>query len=30
LHSYSMLSDDQIAALRAGPFKEDAVPSWAP
>lgn len=24
----SMLNDDQTAALRAGPFKEDAVPHW--
>jgi len=28
LYLYSMLSDDQIAALRAGPFREDAVPHW--
>lgn len=28
LYIYSMLSDEQIAALRAGPFQEDAVPHW--
>jgi len=28
LYLYSMLSDEQIEALRAGPFKEDAVPHW--
>ncbi|MCE5240249.1 family 10 glycosylhydrolase [bacterium] len=28
LYIYSMLDDAQAAALRAGPFKEDAVPSW--
>ena len=29
LYLYSMLDDAQISALRAGPFREDAVPSWA-
>ncbi|MBM4045461.1 MAG: hypothetical protein FJ279_10120 [Planctomycetes bacterium] len=28
LYIYSMLSDEQIKALRAGPFKEDAVACW--
>lgn len=28
LYIYSMLSDEQIKALRAGPFKELARPSW--
>ena len=28
LYLWSMLSDDQIEALRAGPFAEDAVPTW--
>lgn len=28
LYLYSMLSDQQIAALRAGPFRDDAVPCW--
>ena len=28
LYLYSMLSDEQIAALRAGPFEEDAVAHW--
>jgi hypothetical protein len=28
VYIYSMLSDEQIAALRAGPFKENAKPSW--
>jgi uncharacterized lipoprotein YddW (UPF0748 family) len=28
LYLYSMLSEEQIAALRAGPFREDAVPDW--
>ncbi|GAG34157.1 unnamed protein product, partial [marine sediment metagenome] len=28
LYLYSMLSEAQTAALRAGPFKEDAVPHW--
>lgn len=28
LYLYSMLSDEQIDALRAGPFEEDAVPHW--
>ena len=28
LYLYSMLDDAQIAALRAGPFREDAVPVW--
>lgn len=25
---YAQMSDDQVSALRGGPFKEDAVPSW--
>ena len=25
---YSSLSDEQVKALREGPFKEDAVPCW--
>ena len=29
LYLYSLLSDEQIEALRAGPFKEDAIPHWA-
>jgi len=28
LYLYSMLSEEQIEALRAGPFREDAVPHW--
>ncbi|MEA3402171.1 MAG: family 10 glycosylhydrolase [Armatimonadota bacterium] len=28
LYIWSMLSDEQIQALRAGPFAEDAVPHW--
>ena len=28
LYLYSMLSDEQIEALRAGPFRDDAVPHW--
>jgi len=28
LYLWSMLSDEQIEALRAGPFAEDAVPRW--
>ncbi len=28
LYLYSMLSEEQIEALRAGPFKEQAVPRW--
>lgn len=28
LYLYSMLSEAQIDALRAGPFREDAVPAW--
>jgi uncharacterized lipoprotein YddW (UPF0748 family) len=28
LYLYSMLSEGQIEALRAGPFAEDAVPHW--
>jgi hypothetical protein len=28
IYLYSRLGDEQIAALRAGPFKENAVPSW--
>ncbi|MGC9319603.1 MAG: family 10 glycosylhydrolase [Armatimonadota bacterium] len=28
LYIWSMLSDEQIEALRAGPFAEDAVPHW--
>ncbi len=28
LYIWSMLSDEQIEALRAGPFEEDAVPTW--
>jgi len=28
LYLWSMLSDGQIEALRAGPFAEDAVPGW--
>jgi hypothetical protein len=27
---YGQMSDDQVSALRGGPFKEDAVPSWTP
>ena len=27
---YELMNDDQIKALRAGPFKEDARPSWPP
>ena len=29
LYLYSMLDDAQIAALRKGPFQQNAVPSWA-
>lgn len=25
---YAQMSDDQVSALRGGPFKEEAVPSW--
>ncbi len=28
LYLYEQLSEEQIKALRAGPFKEDAVPTW--
>jgi len=28
LYLYSLLSEEQIEALRAGPFREDAVPRW--
>ncbi len=28
LYLWSMLSDEQIEALRAGPFAEDALPNW--
>ena len=28
LYLYSMLSDEQIEALRTGPFEEEAVPKW--
>jgi uncharacterized lipoprotein YddW (UPF0748 family) len=28
MFSYTTLSEEQIKALRAGPFKEDAVPYW--
>ena len=28
LYLYGMLSEEQIAALHAGPFKEEATPKW--
>jgi len=27
---YGQMTDEQAAALRGGPFKEEAVPAWKP